>query len=83
MAYHLTTAMLLAVSFSVWVFCSGSAHPYLPLRIGGFYSAEELSMSSDRDFPDISKARRHTVDAFVAIGRSMEANVDRPFRFIL
>eukprot|EP00752_Nemacystus_decipiens_P004462 g4075.t1 len=35
-----------------------NAHPYLPLRIGGFYSAEELSMSSDRDFPDISKRER-------------------------
>ncbi|CAM9490348.1 unnamed protein product [Pylaiella littoralis] len=35
-----------------------NAHPFLPLRVGGFYSAEELSMSSDRDFPDISKRER-------------------------
>ncbi|CAM9754098.1 unnamed protein product [Scytosiphon promiscuus] len=35
-----------------------NAHPFLPLRIGGFYSAEELSMNSDRDFPDITKRER-------------------------
>jgi len=36
-------------------FCS--AHPYLPLRMGGNYSPGDLSMSSDRDFPFIQKVK--------------------------
>lgn len=34
------------------------ARSYLPLRIGGFYDEEELSMSSDRDFPGLSKVSK-------------------------
>lgn len=39
-----------------------SAHSFLPLRIGGFYNPEELSMNSDQDFPleTISKVKRLT-----------------------
>lgn len=36
-----------------------SAHSFLPLRVGGFYNPEELSMNSERDFPSesISKVK--------------------------
>ncbi|CAM9629055.1 unnamed protein product [Scytosiphon promiscuus] len=38
-----------------------NAHSFLPLRIGGFYNPEELSMNSERDFPfgDVSEVDRN------------------------
>ena len=32
-----------------------SAKRFLPLRVGGYYNAEELSMNSEKDFPFLEK----------------------------